>query len=237
MTDNKQRIGRTLEAGERDLINGISEAMEAVATGRETAFVDRESFGADQLFARETDGFVSALAILLIPKELKDKSRRIAAVSQPFGFVVALSNKKRLSVVAPSGYVTDFASIPRLVQWVISPFGRHAEAAVIHDWLYALGQKGDWGNRRIADKAFVKALRLLQVGWLKRQVMYWAVRLGGAGGYGLKGDFVFRKLDDLTIVDPTPDREPYRSSWATCELSREQWKALRQANLALRRGR
>jgi hypothetical protein len=110
--------------------------------------------------------------------------------------------------------VTDFASIPRAVHFVISPFGKHAEAAVIHDWLYTLGTPKDRKGRHMADKAFVKALRLLEVNWFKRQIMYWAVRLGGAGGYGLPEDFVFRSLEDLSVVDPLPAREPFLTSFA-----------------------
>ncbi|HEX5005685.1 MAG TPA: DUF1353 domain-containing protein, partial [Hyphomonadaceae bacterium] len=85
---------------------------------------------------------------------------------------------------------------------------------VIHDWLYALGTPKDGKGRRLADKAFVKALRLLEVGFLTRQVMYWAVRIGGGGGYGLAEDFVFRNLEDLSVLDPLPEREPFMTSFA-----------------------
>jgi hypothetical protein len=232
---NKAKLGRKIPQGERRLVNSISKGITATAQGAEAAVVAFESApaaaapqraedtvqetraaqeGARTLLDLKEDGFVSALAITLVPRVLKEGSRRVAAVAQPFGFVCKIGGRERLAVVVPSGYVTDFASIPRAVHFIISPFGKHAEAAVIHDWLYALGTPKDRKARRIADKAFVKALRLLEVSFLQRQIMYWAVRLGGAGGYGLADDFVFRSLEDLAVVDPLPAREPFLTSFA-----------------------
>ena len=106
--------------------------------------------GADVLFASGKEGPITALAIILIPEENR-QNRRIAALAANFGFVAHLSGKRKIAVVVPEGYVTDFASIPGFVQWLIQPFGKHSEAAVIHDWLYTLGTRGDkivyTGNR------------------------------------------------------------------------------------------
>jgi hypothetical protein len=237
---NKAKIGRKIPQSERQLVNSISRGIAATAQGAESAPIAMERApaagaaapppvqrtqeaaqdaratqeGAKILFDLKDDGFVSALAIMLVPRVLKEGSRRVAAVAQPFGFVCNIGRRERIAVVAPAGYVTDFASIPRAVHFIISPFGKHAEAAVIHDWLYALGTPKDRKGRRIADKAFVKALRLLEVGFFTRQIMYWAVRLGGGGGYGLVDDFVFRNLEDLSILDPLPAREPFMTSFA-----------------------
>jgi hypothetical protein len=215
MAEDKQDLGHAIPPEERAVVNHISDAVTAVAAGQETLVEDEAAVkGAALLFDFPHEGFISALAIMLIPREMKAKSRRIAAVAQPFGFVCNLSKREKIAVVTPAGYVTDFASIPRAVHWVISPFGKHAEAAVIHDWLYTMGRKGDAKSRRIADKAFVKALKLLEVAWFKRQIMYWSVRIGGAGGYGLPGDFTFRTLDTLTVIDPPPAREPFATTFA-----------------------
>ncbi len=237
---NKRRkkldMGRPIPRGERRLVNSISHGITAAAgcAGAESALLDgspadaeasvREiraaQEGASTLFELEHEGFISALAILLVPHVMKEGSRRVAAVAQPFGFVCKVASRERLAVVVPAGYVTDFASIPRAAHFVISPFGKHAEAAVIHDWLYTLGKPGDRKGRRVADKAFVKALRLLDVGWMKRQVMFWAVRLGGAGGYGLAADFAFRNLDDLSVMDPPPAREPFMTTFAMAQIAK-----------------
>lgn len=227
----KNDMGRTVPASHRDLMERVSNAITSSAMGEEASALEDAAIreGAKVLFDQEEDGFISALAIMLIPRELKDKSRRIAAVAQPFGFVCRLGRRERLAVITPSGYVTDFASIPSAVHFIISPFGKHAEAAVIHDWLYTLGTPGDRKGRRMADKAFVKALRLLEVHWIKRQIMYWAVRLGGASGYGLPTDFAFRNLHDLTVVDLSPQKTAYMTTFAMAEIPKARRKAVKQA--------
>lgn len=228
----RKKRGRRVTAEEKALLERVSSAVQQASAGAESAIEDEAARqGASLLLEQQEDGFVSALAIMLIPRELKEGSRRIAAIAQPFGFVAKIG-KERLAVIAPAGYVTDFASIPWYASWIINPFGRHAEAAVIHDWLYTLGKPGDAKNRLVADKAFVRALRLLEVGWLKRIVMYFFVRVGGKNGYGLAGDFTFRKLDDLSVLDPPPERAPYMNSFASAELPRSVRRKAAQAATA-----
>lgn len=229
---NRKKRGRSVSQEEKALLNRVSEAVQQASAGAESAIEDEAArHGASLLFDQKEDGFVSALAIMLIPRELKEGSRRIAAIVQPFGFVAKVG-KERLAVIAPAGYVTDFASIPWYVSWIINPFGRHAEAAVIHDWLYTLGKPGDRKNRLMADKAFIRALRLLEVGWMKRLVMYFFVRVGGNKGYGLPDDFTFRKLEDLSVLDPPPDRAPFMSSFASAQLPRNVRRKAAQAATA-----
>jgi hypothetical protein len=244
---DKKNVGRAIRQGERRLVNSISRgiteaagagAAESAILAQPAAAPEAESSvretragqqGASTLFEIEKDGFVSALAILLVPHVLKEGSRRVAVVAQPFGFVCKLGSRERLAVVVPASYVTDFASIPKAVHFIISPFGKHAEAAVVHDWLYTLGKPGDRKGRRIADKAFVKALRLLDVNWFKRQIMFWAVRFGGGAGYGLEADFTFRNLEDLSVLDPPPAREPFMTSYATAAIIKSKRRAAAKA--------
>ncbi len=162
---------------------------------------------ASALLERPEDGFVSALSIVLIPSELRE-GRRVAAIARPFGFVKTLG-QIRVAVVAPARYETDFASIPPFARWLISPFGRHAEAAVIHDWLYAIGEPGDRQARKTADRAFRMALRSVRVGFFVRSIMHWSVRLAGGGSFGQPSEFRFRRLGDLSLIEPPPDRMPY----------------------------
>jgi len=84
----------------------------------------------------------------------------------------------------PRGYVTDFGSIPgfatMLTLMQFQPLGRHAWAALNHDFGYAIGQTG---RRALVDSWFVERMRIDNVPSFRREVMYRAVRLGGAGGY------------------------------------------------------
>ncbi|MDD3814444.1 MAG: DUF1353 domain-containing protein [Desulfocapsaceae bacterium] len=44
-----------------------------------------------------------------------------------------------LQVIVPKGFITDGASIPRLLWWIISPFGPLLEGAILHDFGYQHG--------------------------------------------------------------------------------------------------
>lgn len=90
-------------------------------------------------------------------------------------------------VKVPSGFVTDFASIPRGLWNLFPPIGRYGKAAVLHDYLY---QKrivtdsryldGAWFvTRAEADHIFLEAMQVLGVGFFTRYVIYAGVRVGG----------------------------------------------------------
>ena len=82
-----------------------------------------------------------------------------------------------LAVKVPIGFVTDGASIPRLV-WVLigSPWGgKYAKAAVVHDYGYYTQVQ----PRRMVDKQFIDGMTILGVSYWKKRVMYRAVRMGG----------------------------------------------------------
>ena len=75
----------------------------------------------------------------------------------------------------PIGFHTDFASIPRPL-WAIFPrWGKYGNAAVIHDFLY-------WEQDRTrveSDRVFLEAMRVLNVSFFIRKLIYYAVRLFG----------------------------------------------------------
>ena len=173
----------------------------------EVAELRRTIPDASEFLDRPEDGFIDALAIVVVPKDLR-ANRRIAVISRPFAYVRWFRDI-RISVVAPQRYVTDFASIPGWARWLIAPFGKHAEAAVIHDWLYAVGKSGNTAERKRADDLFRVALRDLGVNVFIRNVMHRAVRLGGGGSFGDTKEFRFRHLDTLKPVQPAPARDPY----------------------------
>jgi len=89
-------------------------------------------------------------------------------------------------VVVPHGFVTDLASIPRLGRLAYNP-ANYAEAALVHDWLYAIGETG---MRLSADQMFRDVL--VETGREdSAQRLFQFTRAGGEGGYGLETDFVF----------------------------------------------
>jgi len=93
------------------------------------------------------------------------------------------------SVIVESGFVTDFASIPRLGRIFIPKDGDQNQAAVVHDYLYHIQTR----SRRESDFIFLLALRDLGVGWLKRHIMHKAVRSWGWIPWNRRSDEI-RKL-------------------------------------------
>lgn len=185
------------------------------------------SLDASALLEREEDGFVSALAVILVPGVWRE-NRRVAAVARPFAFVTTLRKRERVAVVAQIRFETDFASIPWWARWLISPFGRHAEAAVIHDWLYAIGEPGNRIERRRADDAFREALKMLRVSFLLRSILHRSVRIAGARGFGRPDSFTFRHLSDLSVVERPSDKTPFLRTVAVKSLQRgEQARTMR----------
>lgn len=81
--------------------------------------------------------------------------------------------------VIPSGFVTDFASVPRVLWAIFPPFGPYTKAAVLHDWLYQLGK----ATRAEADRAFLDAMAELDVPRIARMAMYYGVRFGGGAAW------------------------------------------------------
>ena len=83
---------------------------------------------------------------------------------------------KDLTITVPTGFETDYASIPRLFRFFFSPTEKGVwRAAILHDWLYANAPV----SRRFADSIFVYAMKSDGAGFLKRNLIWLAVRLFG----------------------------------------------------------
>jgi hypothetical protein len=95
-----------------------------------------------------------------------------------FGYDVGAEGSGN-TVEVPVGFMTDFASVPRLF-WIVLPrWGKYGNAAVIHDYCY-------WDqarSRRESDNIFYEAMGVLGVSSNTRHVMYWAVKYFGGGAW------------------------------------------------------
>jgi hypothetical protein len=87
------------------------------------------------------------------------------------------------AITVPAGFLTDFASVPRLpVAYLLAGDCGHA-AAVLHDFLYTTHQV----DRSTADAVFKEALITGdEPGW-RAWLMWLGVRLGGAGPWNAAG--------------------------------------------------
>jgi hypothetical protein len=79
------------------------------------------------------------------------------------------------SIEIRKGFVTDLASIPDYLTWLLPPVGRYGQPAIIHDWMY---WKQTW-PRATADEVFDAAMQEMGVEPNKRRLIWGAVRLFG----------------------------------------------------------
>lgn len=107
------------------------------------------------------------------------------------------------AVIVPTGFVTDFASIPRLFWAVLAPDDDYMLAAVVHDWLY-------WQqdlSREQADLALRSGMEELRIESWKTAAIYRAVRLFGQAAWDANAELktagerrVLRKVpQDATV--------------------------------------
>lgn len=110
----------------------------------------------------------------LIVCPLKD-GKSWALISEFHYDVGEIDSGERITV--EPGFVTDFASVPKLFWMFFPTWGRYGNAAVIHDWLY-------WSQpklypRKKADQIFLEGMECLNVPYLTRHTLYLAVRIWG----------------------------------------------------------
>ncbi len=78
----------------------------------------------------------------------------------------------------PRGMDTDFASIPRVFTWFLPRYGKYTKSAILHDYLWrkkAVAGEITWID---ADAIFRRSMRELDVAFLRRWIMWSAVRWG-----------------------------------------------------------
>ncbi len=80
-------------------------------------------------------------------------------------------------IEVPVDFLTDGASVPRVFWGILCPFGDYFGAALIHDFLYSPHNR--CFTRATCDAIFLAAMKDAGVPWLRRRVIYRAVRLGG----------------------------------------------------------
>ncbi|TVZ39401.1 uncharacterized protein DUF1353 [Alteromonadaceae bacterium 2753L.S.0a.02] len=89
------------------------------------------------------------------------------------------------TIKVPTGFETDFASIPAFARVFFAVNGKHRQASVLHDYLYS--KKGRVPKmvgetrftRKQCDQEYLTAMKGTGVSFFKRWVFYGAVRLGG----------------------------------------------------------
>lgn len=149
---------------------------------------------------------------LLLLRDARLGPNRVAVLTRDLLYCYPLTGDL---ILVPNGYVTDFASVPPGASRVVDRYGDNIEAAVVHDWLYAVGEP----NRRgYADELFRFALAEQGVGLAERTAAYLAVRAGGANAYGRSSEWD-RRFYDVEAQRPMPSPYARRASAIIARLS------------------
>jgi hypothetical protein len=117
---------------------------------------------------------------------------------------------RRHSVTVPYGFVTDFASVPRLFWSIFPPIGRYGYAALFHDFVY-------WEQkitRREADDVFKATMQELGVPVWKLAILFSAVRLFGFVAW--RGNATLQMRGEKRILTAFPS--DMKTSWQTWRL-------------------
>lgn len=102
---------------------------------------------------------------------------RTVTLTAPLAYV---SDTVGATIVAPAGFESDGASVPRAFWSRYPPFGAYLKAAVIHDVLCVQGAKGECKYSSVEAAAiFKEAIRVCGVGKFKAWKMWFAVRWFG----------------------------------------------------------
>jgi len=73
----------------------------------------------------------------------------------------------------PKGYVSDGATVPRILWPLFPPIGRYLKATLVHDYLITNSDL----SRKECDQAFLECLKILKITGWRASTMYFAVRL------------------------------------------------------------
>lgn len=89
-------------------------------------------------------------------------------------------------IIVPKGFVTDFASIPRMFRHILPVTGTkrnpYGKSAVLHDYLYDKTCLYNY-SRKEADDIFLEAMKAVGVSKFVRYLLYYSVRWFGKSHY------------------------------------------------------
>jgi len=114
-------------------------------------------------------------------------------------FSVNTSGNRWAQFNIPEGFMTDFASIPRIFRWYLDPVGApHQVAAVAHDYLYATSKEL---SKLGADMVLRDAALAAGTPKFKAAVLYYAVRIGGRSAWKSNRANLLKKGPKWRFID------------------------------------
>jgi hypothetical protein len=101
------------------------------------------------------------------------KGTRVYELESDFRF---FSSKGLITV--PKGFHTDGYSVPAFLHSFCNPMAKGMESSLGHDFLYNLQSKHNF-TRKEVDDLFLEGMKACGVGFMKRSIIYSAVRSFG----------------------------------------------------------
>ena len=115
----------------------------------------------------------------------------------------------KITGTVPKGFVTDYASVPRVFWSVVPRHGRYSAAAVVHDYLYWTQTT----SREDADKVMKELMKFSEVSDAQRETIYTSLRAGGS--FAWRSNKRKRERGDIRIVpEDLIDEIPFGMTWA-----------------------
>ena len=105
---------------------------------------------------------------------LEDEHADTHRLLAPFGYYSVRLGRE---IWVPADFITNYASVPRLVGAYLLFGGKGKRASLLHDWLYSGGVVGV--SRELADEVFREVLAISGYSDFTVWAMYRGVRIGG----------------------------------------------------------
>jgi len=106
---------------------------------------------------------------------------RLWRLAEPLVYEVGCLGSGRV-IRVHKDFVTDGPSIPSFLWPVLPVWGSWGRAGVIHDYLCCLIAQNtphpEAPTRDDADRIFLEAMEVLEVGRVQKYLLYWGVRIG-----------------------------------------------------------
>jgi uncharacterized protein DUF1353 len=113
---------------------------------------------------------------------------------------------KYAPVFVPAGFVTDFASIPRVFWSMLRPDEEYTYPAIIHDYLYWIQDR----PRAVADEILKIGMQEFGIAATTLNIIYAAVRAGGNSSWDTNAKL--KAAGEKRVLKVVP--EDPRASWA-----------------------
>jgi len=127
-------------------------------------------------------------------------SDEIYATTKPISWIPNPGSAKELQKVdVPAGFITDFASVPRIFWSVLPRDGVYVYPAIIHDYMYWMQD----AVRDVADETLREGMQDFKVDPVSVNAIYWGVRAGGWSAWAANAKL--KQAGERRIIQKFPE--------------------------------